>query len=68
KAGVSITSPVIRSAVIQNGNFQVDSDGSMMIGDNFSVSTSGNLTARNADISGTITANAGVLNNVTIAE
>ncbi|ENC8124102.1 host specificity protein J, partial [Escherichia coli] len=27
KAGVSITSPVIRSAVIQNGNFQVDSQG-----------------------------------------
>ncbi|EEY0468139.1 DUF1983 domain-containing protein, partial [Escherichia coli] len=32
KAGVSITSPVIRSAVIQNGNFQVDSQGNLNIG------------------------------------
>ena len=34
----------------------------------FSLTPDGRLTARNADISGTITASAGVLNNVTIAE
>ncbi|HDW3969025.1 TPA: DUF1983 domain-containing protein [Escherichia coli] len=34
----------------------------------FSLTPEGKLTARNADIGGTITANAGVLNNVTIAE
>ncbi|EFK6884104.1 host specificity protein J [Escherichia coli] len=46
KAGVSITSPVIRSAVIQNGNFQVDSQGNLNIGGLFSVTSQGQLTIR----------------------
>ncbi|HBC1012620.1 TPA: DUF1983 domain-containing protein [Escherichia coli] len=68
KAGISITSPVIRSAVIQNGEFQVNSDGSMYIGEYFSVTQDGMLTARNASIRGNITADSGTLNNVTINE
>ncbi|EFG3556267.1 DUF1983 domain-containing protein, partial [Escherichia coli] len=46
KAGVSITSPVIWSAVIQNGNFQVDSQGNLNIGGLFSVTSQGQLTIR----------------------
>ncbi|WP_411368569.1 DUF1983 domain-containing protein [Escherichia coli] len=46
KAGASITSPVIRSAVIQNGNFQVDSQGNLNIGGLFSVTSQGQLTIR----------------------
>ncbi|EEC8909290.1 DUF1983 domain-containing protein [Escherichia coli] len=68
KAGVSITSPVIRSAVIQNGNFQVESDGSIKSGEHFSVSVNGDVTASNAKISGHIDADSGTLNNVMIEE
>ncbi|MBF5434025.1 DUF1983 domain-containing protein [Escherichia coli] len=68
KAGVSITSPVIRSAVIQNGRFTVSSDGSMKIGDRFSVSIHGDVTASNVKIRGHIDADSGTLNNVVIAE
>ncbi|EER0796547.1 DUF1983 domain-containing protein [Escherichia coli] len=68
KAGVSITSPVIRSAVIQNGRFTVGSDGSMKIGDRFSVSIHGDVTASNVKIRGHIDADSGTLNNVVIAE
>uniref|UniRef100_UPI000D0A9600 phage tail tip fiber protein n=1 Tax=Escherichia coli TaxID=562 RepID=UPI000D0A9600 len=68
KAGVSITSPVIRSAVIQNGNFQVGSDGSIKSGEHFSVSVNGDVTASNAKISGHIDADSGTLNNVMIEE
>ncbi|EGL4138499.1 DUF1983 domain-containing protein [Escherichia coli] len=68
KAGVSITSPVIRSAVIQNGRFTVGSDGSMKIGGRFSVSIHGDVTASNVKIRGHIDADSGTLNNVVIAE
>ncbi len=46
KAGGSIPSPVIRSAAIQNGNFQVDSQGNLNIGGLFSVTSQGQLTIR----------------------
>ena len=46
KAGVSITSPVIRSAVIENCNFRVDSAGNMNIGGLFSITSQGQLTIR----------------------
>ncbi|HCM1919311.1 TPA: phage tail protein, partial [Salmonella enterica subsp. salamae serovar 28:r:e,n,z15] len=48
KAGISITTPVLRSATIQNGNFQVDSTGNLRIGGLFSISNSGQITIRNS--------------------
>ncbi|HBZ9867364.1 TPA: DUF1983 domain-containing protein [Salmonella enterica subsp. houtenae] len=50
KAGISITTPVLRSATIQNGNFQVDSAGNLRIGGLFSISNSGQITIRNSNI------------------
>ncbi|ECG1392067.1 TPA_asm: DUF1983 domain-containing protein [Salmonella enterica subsp. houtenae serovar 45:g,z51:-] len=50
KAGISITTPVLRSATIQNGNFQVDSSGNLRIGGLFSISNSGQITIRNSFI------------------
>ncbi|EJB2594101.1 DUF1983 domain-containing protein [Salmonella enterica] len=47
KAGISISTPVLRSATIQNGNFQVDSAGNLRIGGLFSISNSGQITIRN---------------------
>lgn len=46
KAGISITSPVIRSAVIENGGFMVDSAGNLKIGELFSITSQGQLTIR----------------------
>ncbi|EER5333866.1 DUF1983 domain-containing protein [Escherichia coli] len=49
KAGISITSPVIRSAVIENGGFRVDSAGNLKIGELFSVTSQGQLTIRHSN-------------------
>ncbi|HAG2284132.1 TPA: DUF1983 domain-containing protein [Salmonella enterica] len=48
KVGATLTAPYIRSAVIDNGAFQVDSNGNMRIGSLFSISSSGQITIRNA--------------------
>ncbi|EFK8931795.1 phage tail protein, partial [Escherichia coli] len=45
----SITSPVIRSAVIENGGFMVDSAGNLSIGELFSVTSQGQLTIRHSN-------------------
>ncbi|HAG1965808.1 TPA: DUF1983 domain-containing protein [Salmonella enterica] len=48
KVGATLTAPYIKSAVIDNGAFQVDSNGNMRIGSLFSISSSGQITIRNA--------------------
>lgn len=48
KVGATLTAPVIRSAVIDNGAFQVDSNGNMRIGSLLSISSAGQITIRNA--------------------
>ncbi|EEH4116107.1 DUF1983 domain-containing protein [Salmonella enterica subsp. enterica] len=50
KVGATLTSPVIRSGIIDNGPFQVDSGGNLRIGPLFSISSSGQITIRNAAI------------------
>ncbi|EDT3088901.1 DUF1983 domain-containing protein, partial [Salmonella enterica subsp. enterica serovar Newport] len=50
KAGISITTPLLRSATISNGNFQVDSVGNLRIGSLLSISSDGQITIRNSYI------------------
>lgn len=45
-AGIEIVTPLLRSATIDNGAFQVDSNGNMDIGDLFSISSSGQIDIR----------------------
>lgn len=47
----------ITSSSIRGGNTVLNSNGSIKVGSNFNVSTTGALTASNADISGSITSN-----------
>ncbi|MGL4486137.1 MAG: phage tail tip fiber protein [Yersinia sp. (in: enterobacteria)] len=46
KAGISLTTPILSSATINNGKFQVDAAGNLKIGDLFRVSNTGRITIR----------------------
>ncbi|QKJ16229.1 phage tail tip fiber protein [Yersinia kristensenii] len=46
KAGISISTPTLNSATINNGKFTVDAAGNLKIGDLFSVSNTGRITIR----------------------
>ncbi|WP_235896307.1 phage tail tip fiber protein [Yersinia rochesterensis] len=46
KAGISISTPTLKSATINNGKFTVDAAGNLKIGDLFSVSNTGRITIR----------------------
>ncbi|EIZ6014646.1 phage tail protein, partial [Salmonella enterica] len=48
KVGATLTAPVIRSGIIDNGPFQVDSNGNLRIGSLFSISSQGQISIRNA--------------------
>lgn len=46
KAGISISTPTLNSATINNGKFTVDANGNLKIGELFSVSNTGRITIR----------------------
>ncbi|MEQ9721292.1 DUF1983 domain-containing protein [Yersinia alsatica] len=49
KAGISISTPTLNSAVINNGKFRVDAAGNVKIGELITISNTGRITIRQGD-------------------